>query len=178
MGIHPFDDINKHLYENSIDANHNFVIEPIVMVAIETMIRDDSFSWQIMPGFLSDAAAKPAFFIHTGLKLRLFKTWRHSFFIAAGGSLLGRQLWQTIPGYIEESNYSANGTWEYRLEPFGEIEYNIFINNKNDITFSGLYGYMHKSFTFTIGYRFWLSTTIKHPSNCGSCPFAKTNKKY
>ena len=178
MGIHPFDEINSNLFDNRIDANSVFVIEPAVMVSIETMISGENFSWRIMPGFMSDAAAKPAFFVHLGLKLKLFNTWRHSFHVAAGGAILGRRLWSDIPGYIYESGYSQNGTWEYRLEPFGELEYNIFINKKSDITFSGIYGYQHHAFTFTVGYRFWLSTRIKHPRNCGSCPFKDSDKNY
>ncbi|HRW21107.1 MAG TPA: hypothetical protein PLO05_10315 [Bacteroidales bacterium] len=178
VGYHPFTETNRHLFENNIDYNKTFVIEPMVMVSIETMLRDDSFSWRIMPGFYTDAASKPAFFIHAGLKLRLFQSWRHSLHLAAGGALLGRQRWNTIPGYISESTHNPNGRFEYRFEPFGELEYTIFVAKKGDITLSALYGYQHKSFTFTIGYRYWLSTTLKHPSTCGNCPFQKSAKKY
>lgn len=173
ISAHPFSEPNRHLFDNNIDANKTFVVEPLLMVSIETMIRDDSFSWRIMPGIYSDAASKPAFFFHAGLKLRLFQTFRHSFHFAAGGSLLGRRRWDSYSDYVPESGFSANGTWEYRLEPMGELEYTLMINQQNDFTASIMYGHQHKSFTFTLGYRYWLSSSIKHPSNCGSCPFQK-----
>jgi hypothetical protein len=178
IGYHPFDEPNRRLFDNNIDANKTFIVEPLIMVSIETMLRDDSFSWRVMPGIYLDAAAKPAFFINAGLKLRLFQAWRHSFHFSAGGSLLGRELWSTYSNYVDEPGFSKNGSWEYKFEPFGELEYTMFLGKQSDLTCSVIYGHQRRTFTFTIGYRYWLSTILKHPSNCGSCPFQKSDKKY
>ncbi|HOE04601.1 MAG TPA: hypothetical protein PLZ52_05250 [Bacteroidales bacterium] len=178
VGLHPFSEPNRHLFENKIDAEAWFVTEPLFMVSIETLLREDTFSWRIMPGFYSDAVSKPALFLNLSLKLKLIQSWRNSIYISAGGSILGRQKWNTIPGYVEQGGFTENGTWEYRLGPFAELEYGFFINDNSDFTISAMFGHQHNTFTFTVGYRYWLSTVIKHPAKCGSCPFIKSDNKY
>ncbi|HOY38707.1 MAG: hypothetical protein KBB11_04270 [Bacteroidales bacterium] len=178
IGVHPFSTPNRHLFENRIDSEAWFVTEPLLMVSIESLIKSDYFSWRIMPGFYSDAASKPGFFFNAALKFRLFQSWRNSLHVAVGGSIVGRQLWNTIPGYVYESGFKTNGTWEYRICPFAELEYAFFLHDKGDITCSVLYGHQHETFTFSLGYRIWLSTVIKHPAHCGTCPYEKADGKY
>lgn len=178
IGIHPFETPNRHLFENRLDAEAWFVTEPFFMVSIETLIYSDTFSWRFMPGFYSDAASKPAICLNFALKYKLLQSWRNSVYIVVGGSILGRDQWKTIPGYVFEPGFTENGSWEYRICPLVELEYGFFINDNSDLTLSGMFGHQYKSLTFTVGYRYWLSTIIKHPPKCGSCPFEKADKKY
>ena len=177
IGIHPFNEKNSHIYENKIDANGIFVTEPGLIFGVETFLREDYFSFRAMAGILSDAASKPAFFLHVGLKQRLFQVWRHSLAIGAGGNLYGREGWSTILGYEKENGWGVNGTWEYKVGIMAELEYIFFLGERHDILVSLLYGHQPRTFSFTIGYRFWLSTEIKHPKDCGSCPFQQKGKK-
>ncbi len=178
IGIHPFNETNSQLFENRLDANGIFIAEPCFIFIYETYLRSDTFSARAMFGFLSDAASKPGIFFHLGVKQRLVQIWRNSLSIGIGGNLYGRSTWETIPNYINDNSWAANGDWEYKLGIMAELEYTLFINDKNDITLSTIYGHQPNAFTFTVGYRHWFSSIIKHPKKCGSCPFQKTNKHW
>lgn len=177
FSIHPFNEKNSHIFENKIDANGIFVSEPCLILGSETFLREDVFSLRFMLGGLSDAASKPAMFFHTGLKLRFFQVWRSSFAFGLGGNIYGRELWSNIDGYVKESGWSPNGNWEYKLGIMAEFEYVLLLAQRHDLTFSLIYGHQPREFTLTVGYRFWLSTTLKNPKPCGSCPFGKKSKK-
>ncbi|MCK9254237.1 MAG: hypothetical protein GX793_05785 [Bacteroidales bacterium] len=178
VGIHPFNETNKHLFDNKIDDKAIFVTEPFFLFSYESYLSGDSFAFRAMLGFLNDAAAKPALTLHIGLKQRLVQVWRNSFSIGAGANLYGRSLWSSIPGYVQENHWGANGSWEYKLGFMGELEYALFLNDKNDLTLSLLYGHQQNTFTFTIGYKYWISSIIKNPKKCGNCPFQKTSKHW
>ncbi|NLA23527.1 MAG: hypothetical protein GX879_01030 [Bacteroidales bacterium] len=178
VGIHGFSEPNRHLFENKIDAEAWFVTEPALMFSIETLIYDEILSLSFMPGFYNDAVSKPALFFAVSLKMRLFQSWRNSMYVSAGGSILGRERWETIHGYVYERGFKANGSWEYNVGPFAELEYVLMLNERNDLSFSTIFGHQQRTFTFSVGYRFWLSTIIKHPKKCGNCPFIKIDNKH
>lgn len=178
LGIHPFNEVNNHLFENRLDANGIFITEPGLILSFENFLRGDTFAWRGMMGFFSDAASKPAIFIHLGFKQRLLQIWRNSFSLCVGGNLYGRDSWSTIPGYITDNSWGANGDWEYKLGIMAELEYALFLNDNNDITLSVLYGHQPNTFSFTVGYKYWFSSVIKNPKKCGSCPFEKTSKHW
>ncbi len=178
LGVHPFNEKNSHLFENRIDANGIFITEPCFILSWETFLRSDTFAMRAMFGFLSDAASKPGIFLHLGVKQRLFQVWRNSVSIGIGGNLYGRESWTTILGYITDNSWSANGDWEYKVGFMAELEYALFLNDKNDITLSVLYGHQPNTFSFSIGYKHWFSSVIKHPKKCGTCPFTKTDKHW
>jgi hypothetical protein len=178
IGFHPFESPNQpRLYENKIDFNGKWVVEPNIMLSVETYLRGTKLSWRVMPGFYTDALSQPAMFIHVGLKYSFLQIWRSSFDIAAGPTLNFREDWNKVPGYTPEGNYNLNGNWENKLDILAELEYKFFLSDRIDITASALYGHSYNTFTFTFGIRYWTSTTIKHPIDCGSCPFDKTSNK-
>lgn len=178
IGYHPFESPNKpHLYENSIDGNGNWVVEPNAIVSLETYLRGTKLSWRLMSGFYSDALSQPAMFVHLGLKYQFLQIWRSSFDIAVGPSLNFREDWNKVPGGISEGDYKLNGNWENNFSLLAELEYKFYVSDRIDLTASALYGYSYETFTFTFGVRYWLSTTIKHPIKCGSCPFEQTSSK-
>ncbi|MFW5805192.1 MAG: hypothetical protein ACOCVX_01570 [Bacteroidales bacterium] len=171
LGFHPLDTKNRHLYENALDANAQWVVEPNVMVSVETYLRGTQLSWRFMPGFYVDAAAQPALFFHAGIKYRFLQIFRSSFDIAVGPTYNFRQDWHKYYNYVEEGNFNLNGNWENKFYVLGELEYKFFLTEHWDITASILYGHEWETFTFTFGIRYWLTTVIKHPINCSSCPF-------
>ncbi len=176
LGVHPFQEKNSHLFENRLDQNGVFVLEPSIMLGYESFLLGDIFSWRGILGFTSDAASKPGLFLHIGVKQRLVQIWRNSISIAVGGNLYGRDSWSTIPGYNEDPSWSSNGDWEYKLGFMAELEYSLFLSDNNDLTLSVLYGHQPNTFTFSVGYRYWFSSVIKNPRKCGSCPFQKAGK--
>lgn len=179
LGYHPFESPNKpQLYENKLDANGHYVLEPLVIISIENFLRGDYFSWRFMFGGQADVISQPAMFFNLGLKYRFFQKWRSSFDIAAGPVLLLREDWNSVDGYNAENiPFNVNGKWQNRFDILGELEYKYYLSDHMDITASVLYGHQLRTFTFTLGTRFWLSTTIKHPGKCGSCPFDDVKMK-
>ena len=178
IGFHPFKTENRSLFdENAIDANTQWIVEPGLMLSIETYIRGTQLSWRFMPGFYNDATAQPALFFHLGLKLRLFRIYRSSLDIAIGPTYNFRETWTQWDGYVPEADYNLNGNWENMIYLLGELEYKFFLADHWDITTSVMYGHSWQTFTFTLGVRYWLTTKIKHPIGCGSCPFDDTKYK-
>lgn len=174
IGFHFFNDPNEPLFENSIDANSTFVFEPCVIFGVETYLVSDILCFRANLGGLSDAASKPALFLQAGLKVRLFQVYRNSLSVGLGAMLYGRERWDTYTNYVQQRGWSQNGSWEYGIGFLADLEYAIFLNDKSDLMFNISYGYQKKTFNFSIGYRYWLSSVIKHPIKCGSCPFTKT----
>lgn len=178
LGIHPFKEANSHIFENRIDANGIFIVEPCLILSYESFLYSDTFAWRGIFGFLSDAASKPAIIMHLGIKQRLFQIWRNSVSFCGGLNLYGRNVWTTIPGYVTDNTWKANGTWEYKPGFMVELEYALYLNDKFDFTLSFIYGHQPNTFTGTIGVKYWISSIIKNPKKCGSCPFQKTNKHW
>ena len=178
IGAHFFKEPNKKNFENKIDSNATFVLEPCVILGFETYVVSDILCVRGHFGGLSDAISKPGLFLQLGLKVRLFQVYRNSLSFGAGIMGYGHECWSTVPNYEQEHGWKQNGKWEYSVGFLADLEYAIFINDKSDIMFNLSYGYQKKTFNFTIGYRYWLSSIIKHPIKCGSCPFTKTNNSW
>ena len=178
LGFHFFNEPNKNLYENKIDANATFVLEPCVILGVETYLVSDILCFRANFGGLSDAISKPGLFLQAGLKVRMFQIYRNSLSFGAGLMGYGHECWSTVPNYQEVRGWKQNGKWEYSVGFLADLEYAIFLNDKSDLMFNITYGYQKKTFNFTIGYRYWLSSIIKHPIKCGSCPFTKTNNSW
>ncbi len=178
IGMHFFNEPNRHNFENKIDANGNFVLEPCVNFGVETYFVSDILCFRANFGGLSDAVSKPALFLQLGLKVRLFQVYRNSLSIGLGLMTYGHECWNTISNYEYQKGWVQNGSWEYSLGYLADLEYAIFLNDKSDIMFNLSYGYQKKTFNISVGYRYWLSSVIKHPIKCGSCPFTKKSKHW
>lgn len=178
LGIHPGENLNADLYENALVPAGTIVVEPSVWIGLEYFMREDYLSFQVYQGFLSDAAARSAGFTFVGFKRRFWRVYRSSFYIEFGTSFSFRQNWNTLAGYIPEKNYDGSGKWQTKWIYFsGGIDYYFYLTKKHDLSLSAFYGHYDKTFTFTLGYRYWFSTVFKHPKPC-KCPFDKYDKKY
>lgn len=178
LGIHPGDNPNAALYENSLSPSGTLVVEPSIWLGMEYFLREDYFSIIFYQGFLSDAAARSAGFTFIGFKRRFWQVYRNSFYIEFGTTYSFRENWNTLASYIPEENYTGNSKWQTKWIYFsGGLTYNFYLTKKNDLSLSAFYGHYDKTFTFTLGYRYWFSTVFKHPKPC-KCPFDKYDKKY
>lgn len=175
--MHPFKESNVEFFdENKIDANAIFILEPMVVIGLETFLYADELNLRFMFGGLSDAVSKPALFFQVGLKYKIFQVYRSCLAVGAGVAFYGREGRFLANGFKTEKNWYANGKWEYGIGGIGEIEYILVLAERHDLLFSLVYGYQPKAFSATLGYRFWVSTILKHPKKCGSCPFGKKTK--
>ena len=178
IGIHALNEKNQDLFdENKIDEKGIFVVEPCFMLGTETFLREDVFSLRFLIGGLSDAASQPAFFLHAGVKQRFTQVYRSAFAIGFGVNFYGRESWESLDGYKSEKGWSKNGSWEYKIGALAELEYMLMLSERHDLLFSAIFGLQPRTFGLTVGYRFWLSTTIKNPKGCGSCPFQQKKWK-
>lgn len=176
ISLHPFKEQNKVFFENKIDSNASFVVTPCVILSSETFIYSDELNVRFMLGGMSDAVSHAAMFFQAGLKYRFLQVYKSGFSIGAGVVFYGRECRLEENGFFPEKFWHKNGSWEYSIGGLGEFEYNLMLGDKHDLLFSLVYGFEPKSFTATVGYRFWLSTTIKHRKKCGSCPFGNSSK--
>ena len=176
IGIHAFKEPNVDFFENKLDANARFVLEPTFVLGCETFVYDDALSLRFMVGGLGDAVSKPAAFLQIGMKYKLFQVYRSCLALGAGFVGYGRERRLENDGFAIEKGWHANGNWEYGIGGLGEIEYILVLAERHDLLFSLVYGLQQKTFSATIGYRFWISTHIKNPKKCGSCPFGGGSK--
>ncbi|MDR2835070.1 MAG: hypothetical protein LBV69_02545 [Bacteroidales bacterium] len=176
INIHPFNEPNNHLFENKIDANALFVVEPCVILGFETFVYDDALSLRFMFGGYGDAVSHPALFLQAGLKYKIFQVYRSCLAVGVGAMFHGRERWGNIETSVPVKGWATNGKWEYSIGVLGEIEYILVLAERHDLLFSVMYGLEHKTFSASIGYRFWISTNIRNPKKCGSCPFGGHSK--
>ncbi len=178
LSIHPFNEPNSILFENKIDENGIFVIEPSLLLYYENYIIGDAFSWRGMFGLLVDAVSKPGYTAHIGIKQRLFQVWQNSLSIGLGGNIYGRERWGTIRDYIPDNTWTVNGDWEHKFGIMAELEYSSRFGDRSEFTLSLSYGHQPNVFALAFGYKFWISSEIRKPRKCGSCPFQNSGKSW
>lgn len=176
IAYHPFGDKNASLFENSLNYENTFVLEPIFAFSYETFIREDYSSIEFMQGFLSDKGAYFSGFTYMGYKRRVFHKWKHFFYLGLGPNLSYRETWTKDANWIDDKTYFGLGDWQRKWTFCAQLEYNYVLKDKSDFVAKVLYGHYYNTFTFTFGYRYWINTAIKHMKPC-NCPFDKYNKK-
>jgi len=170
FGVHPFEKPNLKLYENAIDANGNVCTEPGLNLSYEFFVSENRVSFQFTQSIFADAAGQMAGITEFSFRRLFFHKWRSSMYLEIGAALTYRNSWSKLSHgnivYIPETKYYKNGNWEVLPSVIGKYEYDFYIGNKSDIIFGILYGHSYKTFTATLGYRYWLSTKVKHSKGC------------
>ena len=162
LGYHPFSDVNRELYkENKIDANANFIVEPGIIIGMEKYIRGNFLSLQLLSGMYSDAAAMQAGFTSLSFRRQFYHKYKHHFSASLGGALLYRKDWHSITAYRPVEDFNLNGKWQNKWTFTSELNYNYYITKRLDIELSFLYGHQYKTFTPTLGIRFWVNPDVK-----------------
>jgi hypothetical protein len=176
VGYHPFDIPNYKIFENSIGTSGVWVVEPCAILEYQKFIRLTHTSIQVSQGIYSDAAARFAGFTGFYLKRKFYHKYKHSFSLALGGAYLYRRSWSEISQYTPESDFNAGEKFETRFSFSAELNYYLYITNRSDFAISVLYGHQHETFTFMLGYRFWLNPNV-NLRECDSCGDKKFNRK-
>ncbi len=178
IGHHPFGNKNYRIYENSVSDYGTWVIEPGLIFSYQKFIILTHTSLQFSQGLYSDAAAQFAGFSALYLKRKFFHKYKHSFSLAVGGAYLFRDKWSDISGYIQDYDFNSGNRYEYKYGLTAELKYYFYVSNKSDIDIAVLYGHQFETFTFSIGYRYWINTHVNFKDkDCKSCGDKKFRRK-
>ena len=163
LGIHPFDKPYYLDYENNLTGDGTFNVEPLAILSYEAFFLEDYWSLDFTQGFVSDAGARSAGFTSVFVKRRVYRKWRNFIYASVGTTLSYRQTWNDYA-------YKGNDYWQMKPMLSAMIEYDFLLGDRSDLSVAAIYGHYNETFTFTIGYRFWINTIIRNPRNC-ECPF-------
>jgi len=158
------------MFENKLTNDASIIVEPGYQLSFEKYIYLTVLSLEIRQGIHSDAAAKMSGHVALGLRWKFFHVGRSSFSISAAPVYAYRENWKSIPQYIDNDGYIDNERFQYRFLFGSELEYNIFVGKRSDISFSLMYNNSKSSLTFGLGYRFWINPYVNlKEDKCTSC---------
>ncbi|MBI4646679.1 MAG: hypothetical protein HY738_08855 [Bacteroidia bacterium] len=157
------------LFENNIDKAGHWIFEPGLLLSYEYYVLEYDHSVRFQQGVLLDIAAQPCGYTQIYYRMRVWKVWRNSVNFGIGPEIYYRASWNRFADYKDHGDMDIIGNAEYRLMPFSaELEYDYYLSNRSDFSISVAY---NQPFTITlaVGYKFWISTKIKHKRKCSTC---------
>lgn len=180
LGFHFFDKPNASIYENKLDSNGNFVAEPHITIAYEVYIRENYLAFEFAQGLYFDATAQPAGYTFAGIRRGFYHKGKKHLSLILGPVLSYRGSWDNVLGYVPQSSgYTKNGNTEVRIWGLAKLDYTYLISYKSDLSVALIYGYSTSdTFTFTVGYKRWINTLIRHPKPCDCGGLYKKKKKF
>lgn len=142
--MHPRGAANAPLIPYKFDSRGIFVLHPGVTLNFDYFLWKDIVSVKAVQGLYADCAMQFAGFSHVGFRIRLFKIGRFSMNAGLGPTFLYRQSWYRLPGYKDSFTFyhgTKHEDWQYRFIVYGgEIESNIQVNDKFDVSISVIPG--------------------------------------
>ncbi|GAB4289451.1 MAG: hypothetical protein Kow0068_15030 [Marinilabiliales bacterium] len=175
FGYHPFDIPNHNIFENSISKNDRLVVEPGFFLSYQKFIILTHTSLQLSSGIYSDAVANFSSFNALYLKRKFYHKYKSSFTLALGCAYILRKKWSEVSGYVPESNFRIGEKFETRFNFTGELTYYYYLSKKSDIDIGIIYGHQYNTFTFFIGYRYWINPNVRF-RDCNTCGDKKFNR--
>ncbi len=153
LSSHPFANENLDLHKNTIGQKGYFSFEPGVFLAVDIGVAKRTwvgFSGSIVNSRFDRLAGNAEIFI----KYRIFKYWKHFFYIGFGPTVHFSDNRDSIEDYENEERFQGDGVWKYRVSWLsGFIEYNYYLNKKTQLSFA--INHLHpESFAFSVGVRF------------------------
>lgn len=144
LSMHPKGADNAALIPYKFDNRGIFVLHPGATLNFEYFVWKDIISVKAVQGLYADCAMQFAGFSHLGFRIRLFKIGRYSMNAGIGPTFLYRQSWYKLPGYKDRFTFyrgTKDEDWQYRFIVYGgEIENNIQVNDKFDVSISVIPG--------------------------------------
>ncbi|WP_428768349.1 hypothetical protein V1L52_07330 [Treponema sp. HNW] len=144
LSMHPRGAANAPLIPYKFDSRGIFVLHPGVTLNFDYFLWKDIVSVKAVQGLYADCAMQFAGFSHVGFRIRLFKIGRFSMNTGIGPTFLYRQSWYKLPGYKDKLTFyrgTKDEDWQYRFILYGgEIENNIQVNDKFDVSISVIPG--------------------------------------
>lgn len=171
VGIHPNPwEQDYAIFENSIINDGSLIMEPGYQLNFQKFVHLTILSIEIKQGIYSDAAAKMAGHFSFGLRWKFFHFGKSSFSISAAPVFAFRENWNKIPQYIDNDHYKDNGRYQLKLLFGSELEYNVYVGKRSDISFSLMYNNSFNTIALGLGYRFWINPYVAmNKGDCSSC---------
>ncbi len=167
LSSHPFADENLDLHKNTIDSKGYFSFEPGIILSLDLGIAKRT--WAGVSGSLvNDRFSRLAGNVEIYLKYRIYKYWKHFFYVGFGPTVHFNSNRDSIGGYVNEEQFKGEGNFKYRFSWLsGFIEYNYFLNKKTQLSFA--INHLHPgSFALSLGVRFQLPAGNGKGCDCPS----------
>lgn len=135
---------NAFLMPNKLDEKGYFVLNLGAELTYEKFILNDALSVKLVQALYADCAARLGGFSHIGIRAKIFKIGKHSFYGGLGPTLVYRRNWLELPGYTNPNRFKGGIENKYQylfLWYGGEFEYNYQITRQMSFAVSFVPGY-------------------------------------
>jgi len=158
------------MFENKMTKDGSLIMEPGYELNFQKFIYLTVLSLEIRQGIHSDAAAKKANHFSLGLRWKFFHLRRSSLSFSLAGVYAYRENWNSVLQYVDDGIYINNEEKQYKFLLGSQLEYNIFVGKRSDISFTLIYNNAYQTLTFGLGYRFWINPNVNlNDKKCSSC---------
>lgn len=144
LSFHPYGSDNAHLMPLKYDTEAYFVQNIGAILSYEHhLYRDVLFAKGAM-ALYSDCGALMGGFVHLGLRGRIFSIGRHRLLGGIGPTLIFRQNWFKLPGYIDQKLFKGGKDDAFQhlfLWYAGDFDYRYTISDRVDIGVTFVPGY-------------------------------------
>jgi hypothetical protein len=171
ISFHPIHwDQNFDIFENKLTKDASITVEPGYQLTFQKFVYLTIFSIEIRQGIHADAAGLMAGHIAGDFRWKFFHKGRSAFSISLGPVYAFRQHWDAYNKYEDHGIYNNKTDFQDKWLLGSELEYDILVGNRHDITVSLMYNNAYNSLTFALGYRFWISPYVNlKDDKCSSC---------
>ena len=159
LSIHPKGEKkNSFLMPNKLDKYAYLVMNFGAELIYEKFIYKDILSVKAVQAIYADCAEKFGGFSHIGFRAKIFKIGKHSLNGGIGPTLVFRENWQKINGYVNPNRFKGdkNEKWQYLFLWYGgEFEYKYVLSTSIDFSVSFVPGYPDlMSIAFGVNFKF------------------------
>lgn len=145
LSIHPKGEKeNAFLMPNKLDKNAYLVMNFGAEFMYEKFLYKDIISIKVIQALYADCAEMLGGFSHIGIRAKIAKNEKHSFYGGIGPTLVYRKNWQKIEGYVNPNKFKGSiaENWQYLFLWYGgELEYKYTMTDKLDFSVSFVPGY-------------------------------------
>jgi len=160
---------DKDIYENRVDDNANLIKSPGILLSYQKYIYLTRLSFQLSQGIFSDGIANLAGVTSLFFKYKFFHKYRFSVALGAGPSFSFREDWHNSYRYVDNDGYIINGGYQTKWYLGSELSFYYYISKRSDVSVSLLYGHEYGAIAINLGYKYWISPTVKFKSGCRDC---------
>lgn len=145
LSIHPKGEKdNARLMPNKLDKNGYFVMNMGGVLSYEKFLFKNIVSLKIAQALYADCAAQLGGFSHIGLRAKIFRLGKHSFYGGVGPTIVYRKNWLKLNGYVNPHRFKGgpDDKWQYLFLWYGgEFEYKYAISEHFDFSATFIPGY-------------------------------------
>ena len=167
VSVHPFAEHNLPLHQSAIDNNGYITLEPGLILSYDRFLAE-KISFRFSTAVMNDRYNMLAGYSQIILKYKLFKYYKHSFYIGFGPAVFYETDKSNLETWINEDNYNLSGNTLYKIGWIsGMLEYNYYLTKEIDFALSLNHSHS-KSLALSIGIRFDIPDPNGKGCNCPS----------